>query len=29
MLSAFAKHVYDLPKAEHEFCQAAQRRFYD
>ena len=29
MLSAFAEHVYDLPKAEHEFCQAAQRRFYD
>ena len=29
MLSAFVKHVYDLPKAEHEFCQAAQRRFYD
>ena len=29
MLSAFAKHVYDLPKADHEFCKAAQRRFYD
>ena len=29
MLSAFAKRVYDLPAADHEFCQAAQRRFYD
>ena len=29
MLSAFAEHVYDLPKAHHQFCRPAQVRFRD
>ncbi len=28
-LSAFAEHVYDLPAADHQFCRAAQQRFFD
>lgn len=29
MLLAFAEHIYDLPKADHQFCRPAQLRFRD